>query len=42
VKLAERGKGDDPRGYRGEFIRLVETTRDLGLLKEAEETDGRH
>ena len=33
VKLAERGKGDDPRGYRGEFIRLVEATRDLGLLK---------
>ena len=38
VKLAERGKGDDPRGYRGEFIRLVEATRDLGLLKV--ETDG--
>ena len=38
VKLAERGKGDDPRGYRGEFIRLVEATRDLGLLKA--ETDG--
>ena len=33
VHLAERGKGDDPRGYRGEFIRLVEATRDLGLLK---------
>ena len=33
VKLAERGKGDDPRGYRGEFIRLVEATRDLGLLE---------
>ena len=38
VKLAEKGKGDDPRGYRGEFIRLVEVTRDLGLLKL--ETDG--
>ncbi len=38
VELAERGKGDDPRGYRGEFIRLVEATRDLGLLKV--ETDG--
>ncbi len=32
VTLAERGKGKDPRGYRGEFIRLVEATRDLGLL----------
>ena len=38
VKLAENGKGDDPRGYRGEFIRLVEATRDLRLLKR--ETDG--
>ncbi len=37
VRLAERGKGDDPRGYRGEFIRLVEATRDLGLLKEGGE-----
>ena len=33
VRLAENGKGDDPRGYRGEFIRLVEATRDLRLLK---------
>ena len=33
VRLAEKGKGDDPRGYRGEFIRLVEATRDLGLLR---------
>ncbi len=33
VTLAENGKGDDPRGYRGEFIRLVEATRDLGLLR---------
>ena len=32
VKMAEKGKGDDPRGYRGEFIRLVEATRDLRLL----------
>ena len=38
VKLAEKGKGDDPRGYRGEFIRLVEVTRDLKLLRR--ETDG--
>ena len=33
VGLAEGSRGDDPRGYRGEFIRLVEATRDLGLLK---------
>ncbi len=33
VRLAENGKGDDPRGYRGEFIRLVEAARDLRLLK---------
>ncbi|MXW56245.1 MAG: DUF3520 domain-containing protein [Gemmatimonadales bacterium] len=32
ISLAERGRGDDPRGYRGEFIRLVETVRDLDLL----------
>ena len=38
VKLAEQGKGDDPRGYRGEFMRLVEATRDLGLVKR--ETEG--
>ena len=37
VKLAEKGKGDDPRGYRGEFIRLVEATRDLGLLRADED-----
>jgi Ca-activated chloride channel family protein len=40
VKMAEEGKGDDLRGYRGEFIRLVEATRDLRLLdREAEEQD---
>ncbi len=33
VRIAEGGKGTDPRGYRGEFIRLVEATRDLGLLE---------
>ena len=32
VALAENGKGDDPRGYRGELIRLVEAARDLRLL----------
>ena len=38
VRLAEKSRGDDPRGYRGEFIRLVEAARDLGLLKR--ETNG--
>ena len=32
IGLAELGRGTDPRGYRGEFIRLVETARDLKLL----------
>ena len=42
VQLAEQGKGDDPRGYRGEFIRLVEATRDLGLpTPETWESGGR-
>ena len=42
IALAERGRGDDPRGYRGEFIRLVETVRDLDLLgMEAVEGDQR-
>ncbi|WP_420636829.1 YfbK domain-containing protein [Candidatus Palauibacter sp.] len=39
IGLAERGRGSDPRGYRGEFIRLVETVRDLDLLG-AEATGG--
>ena len=39
ISLAERGRGDDPRGYRGEFIRLVETVRDLDLLGSAAEED---
>ena len=38
VSLAEQARGDDPRGYRGEFIRLVEAARDIKLLEmEAEE-----
>ena len=41
IALAERGRGDDPRGYRGEFIRLVETVRDLDLLGAAAEEDDR-
>ena len=32
ANLADGSRGDDPRGYRGEFVRLVEATRDLGLL----------
>ena len=32
IDLAEAGRGRDARGYRGEFIRLVETVRDLDLL----------
>jgi Ca-activated chloride channel family protein len=39
VALAEKGRGDDPRGYRGEFIRLVETVRDLDLLGTAAKED---
>ncbi len=42
ILLAEGGRGDDPRGYRGEFIRLVEAARDLDLLgTAAEEGDQR-
>ncbi len=42
ISLAEGGRGDDPRGYRGEFIRLVEAARDLDLLgTAAEEGDQR-
>ena len=37
VSLAEAGRGDDPRGYRGEFIRLVETARDIKLLEMEEQ-----
>ncbi|MBD2412114.1 hypothetical protein FACHB389_03595 [Nostoc calcicola FACHB-389] len=29
MKLATEGKGEDPEGYRGEFIRLVEQSRGL-------------
>ncbi len=30
LELARAGKGEDPNGYRGEFIQLVETARSLG------------
>ncbi len=36
VSLAEGALGSDTRGYRGEFIRLVEAVRDLKML----DTDG--
>ncbi|MYE33408.1 MAG: DUF3520 domain-containing protein [Gemmatimonadales bacterium] len=39
IAMAERGRGDDRRGYRGEFIRLVEAVRDLDLLGTAAEED---
>lgn len=32
IRLAGASKGADPRGYRGEFVRIVETVRDLGML----------
>ena len=31
IGSAEAGKGRDAQGYRGEFIRLVKTARDLAL-----------
>ena len=33
IGLAEQSQNPDPRGYRGEFIRLVETVGDLRLLE---------
>ncbi|MDE2735562.1 MAG: VWA domain-containing protein [Gemmatimonadota bacterium] len=33
IGLAEQSQSPDPRGYRGEFIRLVETALDLRLLE---------
>lgn len=43
IRLAGRSKGDDLRGYRGEFVRLAETVRDLRMLEPAgdERRDGR-
>ena len=34
IELANGARGDDPQGYRGEFVRLVQATRDLGLQRE--------
>jgi len=43
IALAKKSRGDDERGYRGEFVRLVETVRDAGLLdQEAVETERWH
>ena len=36
IEMAGDARGDDPKGYRGEFVRLVEATRDLGLLRGAD------
>ena len=33
IGLAEQSQSPDPKGYRGEFIRIVETVRDLRLLE---------
>ena len=33
IKLATQGKGEDQEGYRGEFIRLVEQSRELMTRK---------
>ena len=32
IAMADDARGPDLRGYRGEFVRLVETAKDLGLL----------
>ncbi|MFO7853402.1 MAG: YfbK domain-containing protein [Bacteroidota bacterium] len=34
IEMASRAKGDDEEGYRGEFIRLVKTVRDMRLAPE--------
>jgi len=34
IEMALTAKGDDEEGYRGEFIRLVKTVRDMELIKE--------
>ncbi len=33
MKLATQGQGEDQEGYRGEFMRLVEKSRDLMIRK---------
>jgi Ca-activated chloride channel family protein len=33
MKLATQGQGEDTEGYRGEFMRLVEKSRDLMIRK---------
>jgi Ca-activated chloride channel family protein len=34
IEIALNSRGDDEEGYRGEFIRLVKTVRDMGLIAE--------
>ena len=34
ARLARGGRGEDPEGYRSEFLRLVEATEALGLLEQ--------
>lgn len=41
IRLAGASKGADPRGYRGEFVRIVETVRDLGMLDGEEGRENR-
>ncbi|CAN5261155.1 hypothetical protein BH20GEM2_BH20GEM2_18150 [soil metagenome] len=31
LEMARRSRGDDPLGYRAEFVRLAEAVRALGL-----------
>jgi Ca-activated chloride channel family protein len=36
LSLARGARGDDPQGYRGEFIGMVESARSLGLAARAD------
>ena len=33
INMAKGAKGDDEEGYRGEFIRLAKTVKDLNMVK---------
>lgn len=39
IEMALNSKGADEEGYRGEFIRLVKTVRDIGLIDEKSGSD---
>lgn len=41
IRLAREALGDDPGGYRAEFVSLVEATRELGLLESGSVAAGR-